>query len=190
MKHPSIRFDRYVLPKFCIASADFCLTKDITMPDGTVYRQGKKYFSYPEILSIIEFMNLLNHKTCGYLIDLPTYEEYEQIIGRFGFRDGAIRSYHLASALGLGFYGSIGIIRTLDDYNQSPQDFTYEQAIGYGITGYYLCKNTDRYEDQASILCMNSCYEPSFIQSIIDNGANTGYSVRLVKRFHPLPSRP
>lgn len=185
MKHPSICFDRYVLPKFYIASADLYLTKDIVMPDGTVYRRGKKYFSYPEALNIIGFMNYQNvtkNSVYDYLYDLPTSEEYKQIIGRFGFKDGILHSYHLATGLGLGFYGSIGIIRTLDEYNQSPQDFIYEQALGYGATGHYLCKGVDEYEGRAGALCMRSCGAPNFMQDIVDDGANVGYSVRLIQR--------
>ena len=179
MKYPSIRFDRFKMPEFSIATTDVCLTED--MSRYYFYSKGKKYFSYEEALCLTDFLNS-GCPTSGYDYDLPTDEEFKQIIAKYGYKDGICHSENLATALGLGFYGSIGVLTTLEEYNESPLKFNYRQAIAYGVTGYYWCKGTGEYKGQASILCMDSSGEPTFIRNIQDNGDHIGCSVRLIAR--------
>ena len=177
MKYPSIHFDRFEMPEFKIATTDLCIIEDISKE----YKKDKKYFSYHEIMRFIDFLNS-GCPTNGFWFDLPTDKEFEQIIAKFGYKDGNCHSFHLATAFGLGFYGSIGILTTLEEYNSSPQDFIYSQAIGYGVTGYYWCKGTGEHKNQASALCLNSCGEPSFCRDFTDRGKHVGHSVRLIAR--------
>ena len=177
MKYPSICFDRFKMPEFSIATTDICLTED--MSRYRFYSKGKKYFSYEEAMLLVDFLNS-GCPTGGYDYDLPTDEDFKQIIAKYGYKDGICHSYNLATALGLGFYGSIGILTALEEYNKSPLDFTHRQAIAFGVTGHYWCKGTGEYEGQASIFCMNSCGEPTFIRNVLDNGKHIGCSVRLI----------
>lgn len=178
MKYPSICFDRFNIPGIAIATTDLCHTEDLV--NYYRYIKGKKYFSYEEAIFLVDFLN--SGCPVAFTYDIPTDEQFEQIITKYGYKDGTCHSFNLATALGLGFYGSIGIITTLEQYNKSPQDFVYSQALGYGVTGYYWCKGTGEYKGQASILCMNSSGEPTFIRSIQDNGDHIGCSVRLIAR--------
>lgn len=185
MKNPAIFFDSFQMPRFDIAAGDLCLTGDLTMPSGTVYKKGKKYFTYPEIIEILSYANcrvLKRGETSRYLLDLPTDEECKMIIEKFAHRDGNCHSYHLATSLGLGFYGTIGFSESIEDYNESPQDFIYSQAICYNVTGGYWCKGTGEFAGQASVLRLNSCGEPTISKIVFDNGARIGESVRLIRR--------
>lgn len=178
MKYPSICFDRFKMPGFAIATTDLCHTDDLAK--YCRYTKGKKYFSYEEAMLLVDFLN--SGCPVAFTYDIPTDEQFEQIINKYGHKDGICHSFNLATALGLGFYGSIGIITTLEQYNKSPQDFVCSQALGYGVTGHYWCKGTGKYKGQAGILCMNSGGEPTFIRSIQDNGDHIGCSVRLIAR--------
>lgn len=186
MKDLSICFDYFKTPEFDIATADLVLVEDIVMPNGFVYKKGKKYFTRPEIADIIGYFNyqvyLKDSAHTGYLIDLPTKKECADIVQIFGNKDGSYHSYHLASRIGMGFYGSIGIITTMEEYNLAPENFIYSQAIGYGVTGNYLCGSVSTYPGHAQMLCLNSCGGPTFIDDVFDNGAKTGCSVRLIRR--------
>lgn len=179
MKYPSICFDRYKMPRFHIASTDLCLTDDLSA--YWEYIKDKKYFSYSEITLLIDFLNS-GCPTAGYDFDIPTDEEYEQIIAQYAHKNGICHSYHLASELGFGFYGTIGIILPVEEYNKNPQGFNYRQALGYGVTGSYWCKGTGAHKGEAVIMQLNSCGAPTFCRGVVDNGANIGCSVRLIGR--------
>lgn len=180
MQHyPSICFDRFKMPEFSIATADLCFSEDMSTYGN--YIKGKKYFSYHEVMILLDYLNG-GCPVTGYWFDIPTDEEFEQIIAKYGHKDGTCHSYHLATALGMGFYGSIGILTDLENYNKDPQKFVYSQALGYGTTGQYWCKGTGGYKGQASAICLNSCGEPSFCRDFTDHGDHIGLSVRLVAR--------
>ena len=179
MKYPSICFGRFKMLEFGIATTDICLAED--MSRYRFYSKGKKYFSYKEAQSLVDFLNS-GCPPAGYDYYIPTDKEFEQIIAEFGHKDGICHSYHLATALGLGFYGSIGILTTLEEYSKAPQNFNFRQAIGYGVTGYYWCRGTGEYEGQASALCLNSCGEPTFCRNFAENGDHIGLSLRLIGR--------
>lgn len=178
MKDPPTFFDRYQMPGFRITAADACLTQDMVM--FVYYSKGKRYFSYPETVSLVNFLNNSCPMTGDYRFCIPTDTEYRQIIAKYGHRDGNCHSYHLASSLGFGFYGTIGTLITLEEYNKNPQNFNYRQAIGYGVVGNYWCEGTDEHEGQVATMHLRACGEPTFCYNILDGGANIGCSVRLI----------
>ena len=116
------------------------------------------------------------------IYDIPTDEEFEQIVAKFGHTDGAYHSFQLAKTLGLGFYGSIGTFISLEDYNQAPQDFNGAQAIGYGTVGFYWCRGTGRYKRQASYVRLDSNGEMSICRIPTEDCNRIGLSVRLISR--------
>lgn len=180
MKNSSVCFDLHHMPGFDIAMKDLCLEEDFKLFDGTVFREGAKYFTFPDLKALLWHLKSIGQIPDEY--DIPTDVECEQIVARYGCRDGIRHSDHLATSLGLGYYGYIGIISSVDTYNKSPQDFIYSQALGYGVTGSYWCLGTGKNEGKAMILHLNSSGEPIICRGVIDNGANIGCLVRLIKR--------
>ena len=180
MNYPSICFDRYYMPGFDIAATDLCLSQDYKLFDGTIFRKGAKYFTFPEIKALLWRLELLGQISDE--CDIPTDEECEQIIAQYGWKDGVCRSNNLASELGLGYYGYIGIISSIDAYSRAPRDFHYSQALGYGVNGSYWCRGTGEHEGEAMILHLNSKGRPMICKDVIGNGANIGCSVRLIRR--------
>lgn len=186
MKDLSICFDRYALPGFRITTEDLCLKEDVLLPDDTIFKAGTKYFTYPDLKALLWHL-----KTTGQIpdsCDIPTDEECEQIIAAFATKDGFNHSFNLATSLGLGFYGSIGIISSIEEYQAAPQKFHANQAIGYGVSGNYWCHGTGDRSSKACALWLHASDAPSFVKGVINNGADIGYSVRLIQRTSP--SRP
>lgn len=180
MNCPSICFDRHHMPGFDIAAADLCLDDNYEFLNGMFFRKGAKYFSFPDLKELIAHLKLYAQipDDC----DIPTDVECEQIIAAYGWKDGICHSNNLASELGLGYYGYIGIISSIDAYSRAPRKFHYSQALGYGVTGSYWCCGTGEHEGEAMILHLNSSGEPIICRGVIDNGAHIGCSVRLIRR--------
>ena len=76
----------------------------------------------------------------------------------------------------------MGIISSVDVYNKPPQDFVHSQALGYGVNGGYWCRGTGKHEGESMILHLNSKGRPMICKGVIDDGANIGCSVRLIRR--------
>ena len=118
-----------------IARSDFYLPEDVTLEDGTIFRQGKKYFTLSEIDALKALKSPHTVIPCGW--DVPSYKELREIAAEFSVRDGNHHSHHLMTSLGLGLYGNIIGESLYVHYNADPQNgLCY--VDGYNVSGCYL----------------------------------------------------
>ena len=119
-----------------IARENFSITEDTILPDGTVFKKGKKFFTMSELLLL---------KNAGKFPkgwDIPNGGELIDIAREFGTKNGIRHPHYLIASLGLELEGTLLNGENFDEYNKDPVHGDYYVMSSYNA-GYYLGISVD-----------------------------------------------
>ena len=119
-----------------IARENFSITENTILPDGTVFKKGKKFFTMSELLLL---------KNAGKFPkgwDIPNGGELIDIAREFGTKNGIRHPHYLIASLGLELEGTLLNGENFDEYNKDPVHGDY-YVISNNNAGYYLGISVD-----------------------------------------------